>query len=139
MRSLLLLSMLTFAACNSNGATDTMDMTAAPPDLSSAADLAKPDLSAGKLTCGGIISCFMGCTSQQCFTDCYTRGTTQAQGKLQSLFLCGVDACSTPDDGGVASCSGPTDQTPECQQCALGAIMGGSCPNETAACTNDTM
>jgi hypothetical protein len=84
------------------------------------------------LGCAGIVQCL-----QSGGGECFMNATPMGLSLLQAMFDCGVSKC-LPNDAGIGECVDEQDQSQECLMCAIGAIQGGQCPSETAACLGDT-
>jgi hypothetical protein len=84
------------------------------------------------LTCGRLLTCDQGCTSQECTNQCYADATAVAQGLFVAFTGCLDANCSAEAGGPCADSSSST-----CSDCNQTAALG-PCVSSLVSCQHDT-
>jgi len=134
-RLFVLVAALALAGCGDDSSAPMATDMAVVADLSVSADLMT-------LTCANVLSCVVGCGQNLvCQNGCRQSGSTAAKGLFDAYGACLVLTCS-PVDGGVQSCTSPTDNSSTCRTCLANAgvqsmTTGGACHTEYSACASN--
>jgi hypothetical protein len=142
MRNLVVVFLLLFG-CGGSGGVSTHDLAVSniPPDFSvqqqTQPDLSQPDVDGGSGTgtCGDIITCVDGATTQTAFNACVAAGSTAGQAQFNALNNCLNTTCPStlPASGGTGSC-GNQMTCPYCAQSGTSSdnMTNGTCSNLAA-------